>query len=41
MTQTHFILDRDPKMFNLVLEYLRSNRETLPKGMNSEDKSQF
>jgi hypothetical protein len=39
--QTHFTLDRDPKMFNHVLEYLRSNRESLPKSLGEQDRGLF
>ena len=33
-SQSHFVLDRDPQSFNLVLQYLNSGQTTLPKNLN-------
>lgn len=41
ISKTHFILDRDPKMFNLILEYLKSNRDKMPKNLSELESSAF
>lgn len=40
-SQTHFLIDRDPDQFNLILQYLRSGRTALPKNLNQQQNKSF
>lgn len=39
--QTHFVMDRDPKIFKLLLKYLQNNRDLQPRDLSDQDRSAF